>query len=56
MVFCHAFVVGGFFGIGSTPIDAHTLSGQTEGLSVGFKEWVGGFAKVDNRFGYEKWT
>ena len=18
--------------------------------------WVGGFAKVDNRFGYEKWT
>ncbi len=29
----------------------------------GFKEWVGlrngrmgGFAKVDNRFGYEKWT
>jgi len=45
-----------FFGIGSTPIDAHTLSGQTEGLSVGFKEWVGGFAKVDKRFGYEKWT
>ena len=19
-------------------------------------EWAGGFAKVDNRFGYEKWT
>ena len=24
-----------FFGIGSTLIDAHTLSGQTEGLRVG---------------------
>ncbi len=34
-----------FFGIGSTLIDAHTLSGQTEGLSVGFKEWVDGWAE-----------
>jgi len=27
--------------------------GQTEGLKVGCG--MGGFAKVDNRFGYEKW-
>ena len=26
---------GGFFGISSTLIDAHTLPGQTEGLKVG---------------------
>ena len=60
----------GFFGFGSTLIDAHTLPGQTEGLKGwlrrdGWAEgWVGGgmggrrdgwFAKVDNRFGYEKW-
>ena len=25
----------GFFGMGSTLIDAHTLPGQTEGLKVG---------------------
>ena len=75
---------GGFFGISSTLIDAHTLPGQTEGLKFGcggmggrrdgrMGGWVGlrngwfakvdnvflrlvGFAKVDNRFGYEKWT
>ena len=69
----------GFFGFGSTLIDAHTLPGklalvcfckqQTEGLKVGCGwvgggmggrcvryGWMGGFAKVDNRFGYEKWT
>ncbi len=48
-----------------TLINAHVLPGQTEGLKGGFKEWVdgwvakvdnvflrlGGFAKVDNRFG-----
>jgi hypothetical protein len=28
-------VESAFFGIGSTLIDAHTLSGQTEGLKVG---------------------
>jgi hypothetical protein len=39
----------------------HRADRRVEG---GFKEWVeewmgggmGGFAKVDNRFGYEKWT
>jgi len=46
-----------FFGISSTLIDAHTLPGQTEGLKGGFKEWVDGWvAKVDNSFGYDKWT
>jgi hypothetical protein len=50
--------------ISSTLIDAHTLPGQTEGLKVGCigknKVFIkplalGWFAKVDNRFGYEKW-
>jgi hypothetical protein len=49
--------------MGSTLIDAHTLPGQTEGLKVGcggmgrgMGGWRDGwFAKVDNRFGYEKW-
>ena len=54
----------GFFGMGSTLIDAHTLPGQTEGLRVGCGGMGGGvgwlrrdgwFAKVDNRFGYEIW-
>jgi hypothetical protein len=43
------------------------ITGQTEGLKGGFRNgwmggwvglrnwWVGGFAKVDNRFGYQKW-
>ena len=31
----------GFFGFGSTLIDAHSLPGQTEGLRVGCG-WVGG--------------
>ena len=34
----------GFFGMGSTLIDAHTLPGQTEGLKVGcggMGGWVG---------------
>ena len=44
---------GGFFGISSTLIDAHTLPGQTEGLKVGCggmggwvglrNGWMGGF-------------
>jgi hypothetical protein len=57
---------GGFFlGSVETLINAHTLPGQTKGLKGGFKEWVdvwvakvdsvflrlGGFSKVDNRFG-----
>ena len=62
---------GAFFGFGSTLIDAHTLPGQTEGLKgwlrngwlgwlrrdgwVGWLRRDGWFAKVDNRFGYEKW-
>ena len=40
-----------FFGISSTLIDAHTLSGQTEGLKVGCggmggwaDGWMGGWA------------
>ena len=50
---------GGFFGISSTLIDAHTLPGQTEGLKVGCvgknKVFIkplalGWFAKVDNVF------
>ncbi len=54
-----------FFGFGSTLIDAHTLPGQTEGLKGWLRNgwrakvwadgWAGGFAKVDNRFGYEIW-
>jgi hypothetical protein len=40
-----------------TLINVHTLPGQTEGLKGGFKEWVDGWvAKVDNSFGYDKWT
>ena len=45
---CHAFdggifFEGGFLGINSTLIDAHTLPGQTEGLRVGrgMGGWVG---------------
>jgi len=31
--------------------------GQTEGWMGGRRNgWMGGFAKVDNRFGHEKWT
>ena len=41
---------GGFFGIGSTLIDAHTLSGQTEGLKVGCG-WVGG-----GMGGFKEWA
>ena len=41
---------GGFFGIGSTLIDAHTLSGQTEGLKVGCG-WVGG-----GMGGFKEWV
>jgi hypothetical protein len=57
MLLTEGFLGWVFFGIGSTLIDAHTLPGQTEGLKGGVRYgWVGGFAKVDNRFGYEKWT
>jgi len=45
---------GAFFGFGSTSIRSTIVTGQTEGL----KGWLrrdGWFAKVDNRFGYEKW-
>ena len=41
-------------GFGSTSIRSTIVTGQTEGL----KGWLrrdGWFAKVDNRFGYEKW-
>ena len=39
------------------------ITGQTEGLKVGCGMgvryvrygWIGGFAKVDNRLGHEKW-
>ena len=53
-----------FFGFGSTSIRSTIVIGQTEGLKVGCvgknKVFVkplalGWFAKVDNRFGYEKW-
>ena len=53
MLFNHAFDGGilrvGFFGMGSTLIDIHTLPGQTEGLKVGCggmggwrDGWIGG--------------
>jgi hypothetical protein len=34
-----------FFGIGSTSIHSTVIAGQTEGLRVGFKEWVYGWAE-----------
>ena len=51
---CRAMFRVGFFAIGSTLIDAHTLSGQTEGLRVGggMGGWVGGFM-ADS---WRKWT
>jgi hypothetical protein len=35
MLLTEGFLGWGFFGIGSTLINAHTLPGQTEGLKVG---------------------
>ena len=57
----------GVFGFGSTAIRSTVITGklalarfsvqQTEGLKGCVRYgWLGGFAKVDNRFGYEKWT
>ena len=43
---CHAFDgEGGLFGIGSTLIDAHTLSGQAEGGRVGLR-WLSRFKLI----------
>jgi hypothetical protein len=44
MLLTEGFLGWGFFGIGSTLINAHTLPGQTEGLRVGcggMGGWVG---------------
>ena len=56
---CHAFdggifFEGGFFGINSTLIDAHTLPGQTEGLRVGCG-WVGMEHQPESRAGAATW-
>ena len=54
----------GFFGIGFNcrhRTDRGVEGGWVDGWMGGWVDvyvdgWVGGFAKVDNRFGYEKWT
>ena len=37
MVFCRAFVVSGFFGMGETSIRSTVITGQTEGLKEAYE-------------------
>ena len=41
----------GFFGFGSTAIRSTVITGQTEGLKGGFKEWVDRWAEREGKGG-----